>query len=123
MIRILIVGAVASLALVVPASAQDKPSAPSPVVAAPPSSAAPPQKAEAPVLVAPEEREFVLSLQRRADGLAEARGVLQKELDATVAEFSRQLQRLQTAHPGYDLKPDLSGYVKKPAAEAVSKIP
>lgn len=72
-----------------------------------------PEKAPAVPAVPEDAKKALAALQQRALGLEDAKGLLQKEIDAITAEFNRVIARLQAAAPaGYELAPDLS-YVKK----------
>lgn len=82
------------------AIAQDKPTAPA-----------------APVTqVSDADRSAAAAKQLRIRVIAEMQAVLQKEFDAAIADYTRDLQRLQAqcaATPGYDLSPALTCVAKK----------
>ncbi len=69
-------------------------------------------KADPVPVLSQDDRALVLDLQARVVGYARAIAVLQKEIDAANADFARLVQKLQAAHPDYELRPDLT-YVKK----------
>jgi len=86
-------------------SAQDKP----PLV----SSAPAPAALQPPLPIAEDAQKLLQALSTRAGGLEDSKAVLQKELDAVVAEINRTVARVQAAAPaGYELGPNLT-YVKK----------
>ena len=67
-----------------------------------------------------EDRRLFTIIQVRASGLQFAMTTLQRELDATNAELSRLVQRLQQAHPEYDVLANPDGsltYAKKTPAK------
>lgn len=67
---------------------------------------------DAPAIPEDAKKALVL-LQKRAEGLEDAKALLQKEIDAITADFNRVIARLQAAAPaGYELGPNLT-YVKK----------
>jgi ABC-type transporter Mla subunit MlaD len=97
-----------------PARAQEAPAKP----------AAADGKLEAAQKALAEARPTIDGLRQRAQGLADARAVLQKELDAIVADFSRALQQLaQQAPEGYVLDGQTFSYVKKPADAPKKDVP
>lgn len=101
------IGCLALLAAA-PAVAQEKPAPAPPATAAEKPAAAP----ELPAAV----RQDINSLQVKIAGLAEAQQVLQKEFDATTAQFQRVVQQAQAACaavPGYELAQTLT-CVRKP---------
>jgi len=63
--------------------------------------------------VSAQDRQIVQTLEIQRAGYMMAITALQEKLDATNAEFGRTVQRLQAAHPGYDLAQGLL-YIKKP---------
>jgi hypothetical protein len=84
----------------------------------PATSVAPPPSASAAETkpIAEADRQALLALQQRVTGLSEAQAVIQKEIDSTVAEFQRTIQRVQAAAPsGMELSPQLVYVPKKPA--------
>lgn len=75
---------------------------------------APAELKAGPPQVPDDAKRAIGTLQLRIAGLSEAQAVLQKEIDAAVAEFQRELQRAQAAcGAGHELSPQLA-CVKKP---------
>jgi hypothetical protein len=105
--RIVGIGIVVAFAVLCSAGAARAQEAPKAAAAA---------KADAPPQVAPEAKDALDRLNTRAQGLVDARAVLQKELDAVIADFSRVMQQLaQQAPEGYVFDGKALAYVKKPA--------
>ena len=85
---------------------------------------APPEKAAAakadpaaePKPIDQQDRAVLQQLGQRAQGLIDARAVLQRELDAVTADFSRVAQQIAAKAPaGYVLDPQTMTYVPAPA--------